>query len=103
MDVGVPAYRLKERRSFSTESHLASPSQRLRWVTNTLRTWGFCFVIFGFACTRALACPMPTLQQTILFDHVLSDLDAPVIAEVIILDREADVIDPFNHVQMAVM
>jgi hypothetical protein len=63
---------------------------------NMLRAWGLCFVVGCFACTQALACPMPSLERTIIFNHVPTDVDTPVIAEVTIIDMTPDLRDLYT-------
>jgi hypothetical protein len=75
----------------------------LRGGANTMPAWGVRFAVASLACTQALACPAPSLERTIIFKHVPTDVDAPVIAEVMILDRRGDVVDPSNGIQMAVL
>jgi len=58
-----------------------------------LQASGFCFGIGYLACIQALAYPMPSLEQTIIFNHVPTDVDAPVIAEVTIIDMTPDLRD----------
>jgi hypothetical protein len=54
-------------------------------ATSTLRTWGLCLAICCIACTSAVAC-MPATERGILFEHVPTDIDAPVIIEATIYD-----------------
>jgi hypothetical protein len=61
-----------------------------------LRAWGLCFVVGCFACTQALACLGPSSERTIIFNHVPADLDAPVIAEVTIIDMTPDLRDLYT-------
>jgi hypothetical protein len=74
----------------------------LRRKPNVLRAWGLCFAVVSLACPQALACS-PSGERSIIYEHVPTDLDAPVIVEVTIEERGFDVIDPSNDVQMAVM
>ena len=62
----------------------------LRLKPNKLRAWGLHFAVGCFACTQALACPGPSFEQTIIFNHVPTAVDAPVIAEVTIIDMTPD-------------
>jgi hypothetical protein len=75
--------------------------QLLRWKTATLGAWSVCLTVVSLACTQALACSPPG-ERFIIYEHVPTDLDAPVIVEVTIENRQADIIDPSNSVQMAV-
>jgi hypothetical protein len=76
----------------------------LRWKTNTLRASGFCFAIGCLACTQALACQGPSFERTIIFNHVPTDVDVSVIAEVTIIDMKPENLqDPSNSTGMAVM
>jgi hypothetical protein len=45
-----------------------------------LRAWGFCLVICCLASTSAVACS-PATERGIFFEHVPTDIDAPVIIE----------------------
>ena len=65
----------------------------LRCKPNTLRAWGFCFAVIAFSCTRALACQGPSFERTIIFNHVPTDVDVSVIAEVTIIDMTPDLRD----------
>ena len=76
--------------------------QFARWKKGGLQGCGAGFTIALFACTQALAC-IPSSERNILYEHVPTGLNAPVIVEVTITDREADAIDPSNGNQMAVM
>jgi hypothetical protein len=76
----------------------------LRWKTTTLLAWGLRFAIAGFTCTQALACPGPSVERTIIFNHVPTDVDVSVIAEVTIIDMKPENLqDPSNSTGMAVM
>jgi hypothetical protein len=63
---------------------------------NMLRAWGFCFAVVSFVCTQALACPGPSFERTIIFNHVPTDVDATVIAEVTIIDKTPDLHDLYT-------
>jgi acid phosphatase family membrane protein YuiD len=54
-------------------------------ATSTLRTWGLCLAICCIACSSAVAC-MPATERGILFEHVPTDIDAPVIIEATVYD-----------------
>jgi len=76
----------------------------LRWKTATLLAWSLRFAVVSFAFTQALACPGPSLERTIIFNHVPTDVDAPVIAEVTIIDMTPDLRDRWTFTgSMAVM
>jgi hypothetical protein len=98
MDISVRIYRdsrLKERRlSPITESHLTDTSRRARWTMNPLRVWAVCFALVGAACTQALACFGPSSERTIIFRYAPTDVDASIIVEVTIEERERDILDP---------
>jgi hypothetical protein len=75
-----------------------------RWKPSMLRASGFCLAIGYLAYTQALACPGPSFERTIIFNHVPTDVDAPVIVEVTIIDmKPEDLQDPSNSTGMAVM
>jgi hypothetical protein len=77
-------------------------AQILNWKTFALRTLGVCFAVINFASAGALACSPPS-ERSIIYEHVPTDLDAPVIVEVTIVHRGPDVVDPSNGSQLAVM
>ena len=58
--------------------------------TNMPHAWCLSFAIGCFACTHALACPGPNVERTIIFNHIPSDVDASVIAEVTIIDMKPE-------------
>jgi hypothetical protein len=70
-------------------------------ATSTLRTWGLCLAICCTACTSAVACS-PATERGILFEHVPTDLDAPVIIEATIYDDGSQVGDAAGN-QMVIM
>ncbi|HZE55337.1 MAG TPA: hypothetical protein VE111_18955 [Bradyrhizobium sp.] len=75
-----------------------------RWKTSMLRVLGLGVAVGCCSCTQALACPGPSFERTIIFNHVPTDVDAPVIAEVTIVDmKPEDLQDPSNSTGMAVM
>jgi hypothetical protein len=77
---------------------------RILRSTNMPRAWGLSFAIGCFACTHALACPGPNVERTIIFNHVPTDVDVSVIAEVTIIDMKPENLqDPSNSTGMAVM
>jgi hypothetical protein len=51
-----------------------------------LRAWGLGVVVGCCPCIQAIACTGPSYEQTIIFNHVPTDVDAQVIAEVTIVD-----------------
>jgi hypothetical protein len=55
-------------------------------ATSTPRTWGLCLAIWCIACTSAVACN-PSTERGILFEHVPTDIDAPVVIEATIYDE----------------
>jgi hypothetical protein len=55
------------------------------WLAD-MRTWALCLTVYCVACTSAVAC-MPSTERGILFEHVPTDIDAPVIIEATIYDR----------------
>jgi hypothetical protein len=67
-----------------------------------LRAFAFGLIFVCISCTEALACLVPSLEQTIIFDDPPTSLDAPVIAEVTITDM-SEAIDPSNGWVLAVM
>jgi hypothetical protein len=69
-------------------------------ATSALLTWGLCLAICCMAGTSAVAC-MPATERGILFEHVPTDIDAPVIIEATIYDS-SQVGDAAGH-QMVVM
>jgi hypothetical protein len=55
------------------------------WLAD-MCTWALCLAVYCVACTSAVAC-MPATERGILFEHVPTDVDAPVIIEATIYDR----------------
>jgi hypothetical protein len=51
-----------------------------------LRKWALCLAVYCVACTSAVAC-MPATERGILFEHVPTDIDAPVVIEATIYDQ----------------
>jgi hypothetical protein len=74
--------------------------ETLETATNAMRVWGLSLAICGIACTSAVAC-MPSTERGIIFEHVPTDIDAPVIVEATIYD-ETQVGDAAGN-QMVVM
>jgi hypothetical protein len=69
---------------------------------NTTRLCALCLIVSCLVFGTARACTLPSSQGGILFDHIPDGIDAPVVAEVTIVSREANVSFP-NHAQLAVM
>lgn len=73
-----------------------------------MRTWktaALCALCLIFSCPVfdwAKACAVASSQRGVLFDHVPEDIDSPVIVEVTIVSREADIDSP-DHTPLAVM
>jgi hypothetical protein len=63
-----------------------------------MRTWAVCLAACCVACTSAVAC-MPATERGILFEHVPTDIDAPVVIEATIYD-ETQVGDAAGHQMM---
>jgi hypothetical protein len=55
------------------------------WLADT-RTWVLCLAVYCVACTSAIAC-IPTTERSILFEHVPTDIDAPVVIKATIYDQ----------------
>src|SRR6476659_7739159 len=68
--------------------------------TNILCAWGLSVAVSCCSCIQALACPGPSFEQTIIFNHVPTDVDAPVIAEVTIIDMTPDLRDRYTFTGM---
>jgi hypothetical protein len=51
-----------------------------------VRTWALCLAVYCVACTSAVAC-IPATERNILFEHVPTDIDAPVVIEATIYDE----------------
>jgi hypothetical protein len=66
-----------------------------------LRVWGFCLAICCLASTCAIACS-PSAERGIFFEHVPTDIDAPVIIEATIYGDGSQVGDVAGN-QMMVM
>ena len=63
------------------------PTERVfREQINTLGAWVLSIAAGCCSCSPAVACPGPSFEQTIIFNHVPTDVDAQVIAEVTIVD-----------------
>jgi hypothetical protein len=61
-----------------------------------LCAWGLAVAVGCWLCIQAHACPGPSFEQTIIFNHVPTDVDAPVIAEVTIIDMTPDLRDLYT-------
>ncbi len=63
------------------------PTERVfREQMNTLGAWVLSIAAGCCSCSPAVGCPGPSFEQTIIFNHVPTDVDAQVIAEVTIVD-----------------
>ena len=65
-----------------------------------------CAILIAAGCcspVAALACLGPSYERTIIFNHVPADVDAPVIAEVTIIDMTPDLRDVSSSASEAVM
>ena len=51
-----------------------------------MRTWAVCLAASCIACTSAVAC-MPSSERGIIFEHVPTDIEAPVVIEATIYDK----------------
>jgi len=51
-----------------------------------MRTWAVCLAAYCIACTSAVAC-VPSSERSIIFEHVPTDIDAPVVIEATIYDE----------------
>jgi hypothetical protein len=60
----------------------------------TTRLCALCLIFSCLAFVRAEACFLSSSQSGVLFDHIPEGIDAPVIVEVTIVSREADVSFP---------
>ena len=65
-----------------------------------MRTWATCLAAYCIACTTAVAC-VPSSERGIIFEHVPTDIDAPLVIEATIYD-ETQVGDAVGN-QMMVM
>ena len=66
-------------------------------MTKLLCAWVLSIAAGCCSCSPALACPGQSSERTIIFNHVPTDVDAPVIAEVTIIDmKPLDLQDPSN-------
>lgn len=79
---------------------MSQKGRRLRWKTKKLSA--LCLIVGCLVFDRAGACIAPSAGTGILFDHIPDGLYEPIIAEVTIVSREADISLP-NHGQQAVM
>jgi hypothetical protein len=73
-----------------------------------MRTWkmtrlcALCLIVGCLVFDRAEACAVASSQRGVLFDHIPEGIDAPVIVEVTIVSREADISSP-DHTPLAMM
>jgi hypothetical protein len=65
------------------------------------RTWAVCLAAYCIACTSAVACLGPSFERGIIFEHVPTDIDAPIIIEATVSDWK-EVGDAAGH-QIVVM
>jgi hypothetical protein len=70
--------------------------EALRWKPNRLCVWFLCLVVGRLVSSQVKACFGSAAKFGIMFDHVPTDIDAPVIVEVTIVGREANRDDPSN-------
>jgi hypothetical protein len=69
----------------------------LRWKPDILRVLVLGVAVDSCSCIQALACPGPSYEQTIMFNHVPTDVDAQVVAEVtIVYIMPENLLDPSN-------
>jgi hypothetical protein len=52
-----------------------------------MRTWATCLAAYCIACTTAVAC-MPSRERGIIFEHVPTDMDAPIVIEATVSDMK---------------
>jgi len=55
------------------------------WLAD-MRKWALCLAVYCVACTSANACSPPR-ERNILFEHVPTDIDAPVVIAATIYDE----------------
>jgi hypothetical protein len=70
--------------------------QIFRWKTSMLSVLGLGVAVGCCSCIQAHACPGPSFERTIIFNHVPTDVDAPVIVEVTIIDMTPDLHDLYT-------
>jgi hypothetical protein len=56
--------------------------------------------VLALTWTHALACPAPGAERTIIFSYPPTDVDASVIVEVTIEERDRDILDPQTFVPL---
>ena len=56
------------------------------WLAD-MRTWAVCLAAYSIACTSAVAC-MPSSERGIIFEHVPTNIDAPIIIEATVSDTK---------------
>jgi hypothetical protein len=52
-----------------------------------MRTWAVCLAAYCIACTSAVAC-VPSSERGIIFEHVPTDIDAPIVIEATVSDMK---------------
>ncbi|RXT35367.1 hypothetical protein [Bradyrhizobium betae] len=63
-------------------------------IWKTIVLCAVCLIVGCLAFDRAEACAVAGSQRGVLFDHIPEEVDAPVIVEVTIVGREADISSP---------
>src|SRR5258708_40143749 len=56
------------------------------WLAD-IRTWAVCLAAYCIPCTSAVGCFGPSDERGIVFEHVPTDIDAPVVIEATIYDE----------------
>jgi hypothetical protein len=56
------------------------------WLAD-IRTWAVCLAAYCIPCTSAVGCLGPSDERGIIFEHVPTDIDAPVVIEATIYDE----------------
>ena len=75
---------------------MISTERVFRERMNMLGAWVLGIAAGCYSCSPALACPGQSLERTIIFNHVPTDVDAPVIVEVTIIDMTPDLRDRYT-------
>src|SRR5579859_5460049 len=70
------------------------------WKTTSLRA--LCLIVCCLVFDRAEACLGPSFASGVLFDYIPEGIYTPVIVEVTIVNREADISSP-DHTPLVVM
>jgi hypothetical protein len=68
----------------------------------TTRLCALCLIVGCLVFDQAEACLVASSQSGVLFDHIPEGIDAPVIVEVTIVSRGADISSP-DHTRLVVM